>query len=59
MSSQQDALMYPTNPIPSEILDEIRSGYNEETKTIRFFLTEGLFADVDLFARTRLRVYYN
>ena len=50
---------FNTNPIPHEILNEIRAGYHQESKAIRFVLNEGLFTDLYMFAVARLRVYYD
>jgi hypothetical protein len=58
-TSTCEAEMLHYNSIPVEILDEIRSGYMQDTKTIHFLLNEGLFTDLDVFAVERLRIYYD
>lgn len=39
-------------------MNEIRAGYHQESKAIRFVLNEGLFTDLYMFAVARLKVYY-
>ena len=60
MESYESALdhMVNKNPIPAEILNEIRAGYHSSTRTIKFILNQGLFTDLYLFAVARLKVYY-
>lgn len=48
--------MNEQNPIPEEILREIRAGYC--AGKIRFLLNSGLFSDLYIFTLERLRQYY-
>ena len=66
MSSQSELIQHKFsqnfeyfNPIPPEILHEIRAGYHSESRTLRFVLNTGLFSDLYLFTIERLRQYYD
>ena len=46
------------NPLPLEILHEIRAGYVSKTKKIRFNIDQGLFSDLLIYTSERLRTFY-
>lgn len=56
-NSSKDISQCDLNPIPAEILREIRAGYQD--RKIRFVLNTGLFSDLYLFTLERLRQYYD
>lgn len=46
------------NPLPQEILHEIRAGYISKTKKLRFNLDQGLFSDLMIYTSERLKGFY-